>query len=631
MKSSKAIARGPCRRQACVWTIWAWLAAVVAAGAGCSALNVRSQSPEDPIEQISREVTLIGDISVPFGMNYIPIESVALVTGLPGTGSDPPPSPQRGAVLAEMQTRGVKDPNAVLASPTTDIVLVRGYLRPGIQKGDHFDVEVRTLSRSECTSLRDGWLMESRMREMALLGNAVHEGTMLALAEGPILVDPSAKEADKVGQCRGRVLGGGTSATSRELGLVLGNEERNVLTSAQVGTAINRRFHTYEGGIKIGVARPKTDEFIQLKVHPRYKDNIERYVRVIRALPVRETAAQQQARMQLLERQLLDPITAGPAALKLEALGKPAIDALRKGLDSKEDEVRFYAAEALAYLDESAAAEPLQQLARDVPAFRAFALAALGAMDDLEAYEALRDLLDAGSAETRYGAFRSLWAMNSRDPLVRGEQLNDEFGYHVLNTKSAPMVHVTRSYRPEIVLFGADQRFRTPLMIEAGKNIVITSAQNEHGDNQHVTVSRFVLDEPDQKRVVSSKVDDVIRAIVDLGGTYPDVVQALQHAKSTGALVSRFQVDAVPRGGRTYRRKNELTDPSESETPGEADSAPELVVLNPLPELFTNRGTADDKPASKAKASERERSKDEEKPRQKRRLLGTMLHRDDDS
>ncbi len=575
-------------------------------------MNVRSQSPEDPIEVLSSQVQLVGDTATPFGMNYIPIEAVALVTGLPGTGSDPPPSPQRAAILSDMNARGIKDPNQILASPNTELVVVRGFLRPGIQKGDRFDIEVRALSRSECKSLRDGWLMDCRLRETALLDNALHEGTVLAHGEGAILVDPSATDEDKIGKTRGRVLGGGTSVTSRELGLVIKSSERNVLLSAQIGTAINRRFHTFEHGIKVGVAVPKTDEYILIKLHPRYKDNIERYMRVLRSLPLRESPAQQQARTQMLERQLLDPITTATAAMRLEAIGKPGIEILRKGLDSPEDEVRFYAAEALAYLDDSAAAPILGQLARDVPAFRAYALAALSAMDDLAAYEALRDLLKVASAETRYGAFRSLWAMNARDPLIRGEALSDRFGYHVLHVQGPPMVHVTRSHRPEVVLFGDDQCFKTPLLLEAGKDIVITTL-----DDEHVTVSRFVLNEPDQKRVVSTRVDDVIRAIVDLGGSYPDVVQALQQSKSSGALASRFQIDALPQGGRQYRRKDEAN--------SEEAAGPDVVVANPLPDLFTPRGTADDKRANRK--SESSSKSDDEKSRTKKGFLGRITGR----
>jgi flagellar basal body P-ring protein FlgI len=602
---------------------WALAISALLATGGCSALDVRSQSPEDELEEVVSGVRLVGDMASPFGLNPINVEAIGLVTGLPGTGSDPSPSPQRSSLLAEMQTRGVSNPNQLLASTATELVLVRGVLRPGIQKGDHFDVELRVPARSECTGLRGGWLMETRLKEMAILGSQVREGNPLGLAEGPVLVDPSAK--DKVSRARGRVLGGGICLTSREMGLVL--KDKNILVSSQIGAAVNRRFHTFSTGIKQGMARPKTDEFIELKIHPRYKDNIERYVRVIRALPVRETPQQQEARIRLLERQLLDPITSAVAAVRLEALGKDGIDVLRKGLEAKEEEIRFYSAEALAYLDESAAAAPLGQLAREVPAFRAYALAALSAMDDYAAYEALRELLNCPSAETRYGAFRSMWAMNAKDSMVKGEELGEQFSYHVLDVKEPAMVHVTRSYRPEIVLFGADQVLRAPITIEAGKDILINSL-----DDEQVTISRFAPGEPDQKRVVTNKVDDVIRAIVDLGGNYPDVVQALQAAKKDGNLTSRFEMDAVPHGGRTYYRKSLEGDDEQSDE--DESERPEIIVGNPLPDLFSRRGLDDkpdakDKPASSTEGSEKSQKtgKRDDPKEQKRQPFRSFLDR----
>ena len=62
-----------------------------------------------------------------------------------------------------------------------------------------------------------------------------------------------------------------------------------------------------------------------------------------------------------------------------------------KAVESNDPEVRFYAAEALAYLDDTAAVDALADVARDEPAFRVNALAALSAMDDVMAYDALRD------------------------------------------------------------------------------------------------------------------------------------------------------------------------------------------------------------------------------------------------
>ena len=110
----------------------------------------------------------------------------------------------------------------------------------------------------------------------------------------------------------------------------------------------------------------------------------------------------------------------------------------------------------MAYLDDTRAAPVLAKAAAEEPAFRAFALAALSAMDDGGAYDQLRSLLDLPSAETRYGAFRALWAMNPEDAVIKGESLGG-FNYHVLSTAGPPMIHVTRSFRPEIVVFGHEQ------------------------------------------------------------------------------------------------------------------------------------------------------------------------------
>lgn len=139
-------------------------------------------------------------------------------------------------------------------------------------------------------------------------------------------------------------------------------------------------------------------------MHPRYFDNVERYLRVIRSLPLRESERELSERLAVLEKQLLDPISSSRAALQLEAIGKRGVETLRKGLNSNDPEVRFYSAESLAYLDESGVAESLAAAAANEPAFRVFALAALSAMEDYDSQDRLLGLIDSPSAETRYGA-----------------------------------------------------------------------------------------------------------------------------------------------------------------------------------------------------------------------------------
>jgi flagellar basal body P-ring protein FlgI len=565
-----------------------WLALALVASTGCMNPILRQQSPEASLDlPPTPDVPLVSEYTHPYGMDYSKVEAISLVTGLGGTGSDPPPSPQRATLLDEMNRRGVEHPNEVLSSPDTSLVLVRAFLRPGIQEGDRFDIEVRVPSRSETTSLRGGWLLPARLTEMAVLGDQIRQGNVLGNAEGAVLVDPSADpKKDPALVTRGRVLGGGIATKSRSLGLVISRQHQSIRLSQQMAAAINKRFYIHVNGRKQGVATPKTEEFIELAIHDRYKDNVGRYMRVARSIPVNESSQVQQDRLKLLEHQLADPLTAANAAIRLEAIGnEQAIEILKKALATNDPEVRFYAAEALAYLDQTAAVEILATVARDEPAFRVNALAALSAMDDVIAYDSLRELLSVASAETRYGAFRSLWAMNENDPLVRGQQLGDAFTYHVLDVPGAPMIHVTNSYRPEVVMFGKGQHFDLPLVLDAGQNVLVNGQSGGK-----IVVSRFKPGSEPEQRTVSTSVDEVVRAIVEMGGTYPDVVQALQQAKHDGALKSRFLIDALPESGRQYDR--EAAKYKDEDDQDMQESLPQdspLDVSTPLPDLFTQQ------------------------------------------
>ena len=537
---------------------------------------------EPELEPEDDGVLLVKNVSVPWGLNHIALEGVGLVTGLDKTGSDPPPSPQRTALISDMQTYEVKNPNMVLASPETSLVLVRCFLPPGIQKGDRYDVEIRVPSKSETTSLRSGWLMRARLRETAILeDNALHSGHVEGLAEGHVLVDAVFESGDgKIKETRGRVLGGGVALTSRPIGLVVQSEQHSIRTSAQVGAVINARFHTYDRGVKRGVATPKRDNFVELEVHPQYKHNLVRYVRIVQNIALDESPADRVRRLEQLERKLMEPATAATAALQLEAIGKEATRILNRGLASGDPEVRFYAAEALAYLDESPAAEVLAQTARSLPAFRWHAIAALSAMDNVGAYDALAELFHVPSAETRYAAFRALRAKNPLDPVVRGQAFGDQFTFHTLDTTGPTMIHLSRSRVPEIVVYGQELELRPPAFLYAGKRILL----KESGEGR-IKVSRFAPGEEDRHQLCTSKLDDVVRTIVELGGGYDDVAQCLQEAKRKEYLEARVVVDALPRVNRTHDRTDNM---APAEPPPEDDVG---KVASPLPDLFRDRSS----------------------------------------
>jgi hypothetical protein len=205
----------------------------------------------------------------------------------------------------------------------------------------------------------------------------------------------------------------------------------------------------------------------------------------------------------------------------------------------------------------------LKEAAQKERAFRVFALAAIATLDDAEAHVVLCELMSEPGAEVKYGSFRSLWTLDKNDPFIRGEMLGlrDEgedkpknragaYMLHALQTSDEPMIHALTRTRPEVVLFGANQEFRPPMYLAAGRHIVITS---QPGDDK-VSLARFEVGQPDQRREVSLQVADVIRAADELGATYPDIVQLLADASKQKNLPTRLAIDELPEGGRVYYR-----------------------------------------------------------------------------
>lgn len=574
-----------------------FLAAGLAMCGGCATPLFRGQTPEidSAIDENEKKLEIVGDYARPWGLDWIKLESVALVTGLDNTGSDPAPSPQRDMLKGEMQSHEVKDADKILASPTTSLVLLRANLPPGIQKGDTVDVEVSVPGRSETTSLRGGWLMRSRMRKMAALGGSVRLGGVDGLAQGDVLVDAIFDgKSDRVLETRGRVLGGGVALMSREIGLALGKSDASIRMTALIGKAINQRFYTMDAGVKKGVANPERDNYLALAVSPRYKNNLARYLRVVRNIGLRENPIERTARLQLLEKKLLEPTSCWLAAIQLEAIGTEGIPSLKQGLLSADPEIRFYAAEALAYLDQPESAAPLAEAAKNEAAFRWHALTALSTLTHVAALDGLTELLHVQSIETRYGAFRALRTRNPGDPTTKGEILDAKFRYHVIASAAEPVVHITRSRVPEIVLFGHEQKLQNLQLLSAGKRIMITPLENGE-----LRAGRYEPGQETVYEVFAPELDKLIRTIVKLGGGYSEVIECLQEAKTKGCLPGRLAVEAMPKPNRKYYRDDDPLpeapegDGSDSEgaslAEGASSDAPPPVerhVSSPSPELF---------------------------------------------
>jgi len=520
--------------------------------------EARAKDAFDLDENNEFKPPFIGEYVSVSGLNLVTLEGVGLVTGLDGTGGDPPPSQYRTQLLDDMRRRDIPEPNRIISSPSTALVIVRAYLPPLVQPGDRFDVEVRIPEGSTTTSLNGGWLLTCRLTERAIVpGKGVLEGKERARAEGPILV--SVDEGASAGmKLRGRVVGGGVGMESRDMQLYLNNDVRSVRNSTRIAARIGTRFFSYDRyGHREPLAKAKTDQKISLQIHPNYKDNFPRYVQVIQNISFRETDVERQVRMERLQKELMQAESSEQAALQLEAIGTDAVPMLKAGLKANNFESRFHAAAALAYLEEQDGLQVLFQAARDEPAFRVFALAAMSCIEAGETHIHLRELMDNSLMETRYGAFRCMTTIDDQDPFSRGENLNNQCKLHVLDVLGEPMIHLTHRQKSEIVLFGRNQQFSTPLALTAGPHILV----NSPAGSDNVIVSRYRVGEPDQRKEVSKKISEVLRAAAELGASYPDLAQMLMQAEKQQNLPGQIGIDKLPEAGRYYERKVEGTTP----------------------------------------------------------------------
>lgn len=541
--------------------------------------------PKNPIEEEQKKVMsnkgrFVSDLAEPANITLAKVEGVSLIEGLADTGADEPPSTYQEMVLEDLQRDPdkKKEARAKLASMTTAIGMVSAIVPPGARKGDRVDVEVSLIPNSTATSIEGGYINGGRLYQF-LLADYIRKGAVDGLVAGQIILDPDLLErGDPVAMKKGTIIGGAVIVRDRPIWLTIRPEERSAGVAKRIEDVINNRFCAKINGVKQNVAEAKYGAArINLIVPDEYRDNIARYVNVISHIAFFETQDELNRRLSSLRIKLADPTTSELASYQLEAIGpnnQLVVDIIAEGLESQDESVRYNSAMTMAYLNapehRSKTAQILGQLAENSTLYRPSCLAVLGTClkTSFEADQVLHQMLSSKSNETRYGAFRALWTRNPADYMIEGENLGGQFSYHCLNCDGAPMIHVTKSKRSEIVLFSKDRLFLSGRFdIDAGQRIVVRSSE------EGIEVKRYSVD-LDESRTVGYNLDSVIRAIVDVGGTYSTVVRFLIEAKRADALKTRSDdgngqvtigsaplvFDALPSGVSPFRRIRDVAE-----------------------------------------------------------------------
>jgi flagellar basal body P-ring protein FlgI len=522
----------------------------------------------------------VGDIAFVVSRGETKVEGVGLVVGLDNTGVDPPPSWYRKQLVDEMSKAGVPKAEKFLANPQVSMVIVRLTIPVGVGPKDRLDVQVEVPPACGTTSLAGGYLMLTRLREVLLGGGSPKESFDLAYAQGPVMIGTPAKPNDpKVG----RVLGGGKVKKEYPFTLVIKENRESFRTSRMLETVVNERFHEFDNGHQKGVATAKTPSYLVLKVPSLYHQNQEHYFRVVQLLPMIDSPELRIRRIAAWKKELLDPKAAGVAAMKLEGVGPEGIEPLKEGLKSDNGQVRFFSAEALAYLNDTAGVNALGETAIQLKDFRAYALAALAAMDQPASHLELRKLMDHPEIELRYGAFNALRTLDPHDPFLglvrvleepkqetddevdsadsmaiaiasaarrRRERRDDPFALYVVDSEGPPLIHISRTRRSEIVVFGRQQKLLPPVVLGSGAILLNAAESDEKIELSKIIPSRF--GDADTKITSTLELADVVRKTASLGATYPEIITILDAAKRQRNLAGELVIDAVPVSNRAY-------------------------------------------------------------------------------
>lgn len=546
------------------------LAASVALAVLVGASPAKKKGAEPPPPTVEEAV---GDLAIIASQTETRLEGVGLVVGLDDTGVDPPASFYRQRLVDDLRKAGVESANELLKNPKVTMVIVHMNVPAGVTPSDRLDVEIEVPPGGGTRSLAGGYLLQTRLREVMVLGGMPKEGQDAAFAQGPVMTGSQKKPDDLKA---GRVLGGGRVRKEIPFQVVLKENRKSFRTASLTETVINQRFPHSDGVEQKGCATAKTDQYLVLKVPAIYHQNQDRYFRVLKLLPLVDNPPLRVARQEQWGKALLDPATAGIAALRLEGMGASASDTLEAALKNPNAQVRFLAAEALAYLGNASGAEVLADTVINLPQFRAPALAALASTDQSAFHMKLRKLMDQPDVEVRYGAFNALRTlagddyflgqvrvlddppadeddqeMKSDDLAVaigagtrRRPRQEDPFTLYVVDCEGPPMVHVSRTRRCEVVIFGRGAQLQTPVVLGTGA-IQLNAADGDRS----IEISKIVasrLSDADEK--VSSSLDlaEVLRRTANVGASYPEIVSILQAADRQKNLPGPLVVDAVP-------------------------------------------------------------------------------------
>lgn len=584
------------------------------------------------------------------------VSGYGVVVGLRGTGGGQLPDRIAATMERQLGLKGIAkgsdalkgtafegmSPREMLRSRDVAVVIVYGAVVPGAPKGANFDVYVSPVSQSADLSLEGGVLWSTELRVGPPTPFDGVKTAELAIARGPIFVNPFATPgAGGPSRSLGRVLGGGSVTKPIELQLILDNESHT--RARAITDAINNRFGKQPGRLE-DVAHGRTARTIQITVPPEYKDRAGDFLNLITAIQIQQNFPQEFAK-RYADAMRSEPYLSSELSWCLQALpDRAAVPFLRDLYEEPEIGVRLAALRAGAALNDPLAVTALQRLAANanVPATRAEAVALLGKIQAGPGVDlALRDQLAAPELTVRVAAYEALASRAERAHLRRAiaqRQDADDAGNpgppeiaaslsmpgdtiqgvrrdvvpraFLLDQVSGgePLIYIAQQGRPRIVVFGDRPTLNRPLVFSTWGDRLMLAAESPTDD---IRVRFRDLDrdlgngEKMSGEVTTTKAPPDLASFIlflahkpspedprpGLGLNYSEVVGVLYQLQRAGAVDASFSVEDDLLQARLLQATQQLTNSERPETSKDAER--QLRIMDPVNKKIA---PADNKP-----------------------------------
>ena len=518
----------------------------------------RAERPPIPMDVDPIMRGTVASETIVMGYQPVVVRGYGFVAGLKGTGSRTAPAEVRQYILRDMMRYGIAEssgngmelqPEALLNSDNTAIVIVEALIPAGAPRGTQFDVRVYAAPGTSTTSLEGGTLWTTDLRPGVLLVGS-REVRSMAQAKGPIIINPFSDEANRsqtmVNQLSGRILNGGKSTRQLPIKLVMATPSHS--RARLIASAINSNYPrepTQRGDTATGMS----GELVMVAVPPSWHSRSDEFVELLRHTsinvgPIDATATS-------IARALMNnPGAANSASLRWQALGPKSTIAIRPLYDYPEEQPRFAALQAGARLDDALVVPHLLAMAQSgstelrVPSIRLLERMKINPAIDL----GLRPLLDDSDIDVRLAAYEVLRAR--QDLIVQSQMVGKKFRIDVVPSKY-PMVYVSQSGQPAITIFDDEMKVKTPMSLRAWNGDLLFKGEENEGtlsvfyrrsDNAPPVIDKVGVKAPELVRFLGHTTD-VANPAPGLGMTYSQTIGALYALSSNGFLAGDFKIE----------------------------------------------------------------------------------------